>query len=102
MFTQTGIALLAGGIILAIQTWIALRSRSFVVASAIGIAMTIAGLILAGLEWTKYFPWTMPGMTINNYYDGLSFSVYLFAGVIGWLVLSVMANLDIGRLEIGK
>lgn len=102
MFAQTGIALLASGIILAIHTWIGLRSRSFVVASAIGIAMTVAGLILAGLEWTKYFPWTMAGMALNNYYDGLSYSIYLVLGVVSWLLLSVMANLTIGRLEIGK
>jgi len=100
MFIQTGIGLLASGIILAIHTWIALRSRSFVVASAIGIGMTIAGLILAGLEWTQYFPWTMPGMALNNYYDGEAFGLYLIAGVVGWLTMSVIANLEIGRLEI--
>jgi len=102
MFIQIGIALLAGGIILAIHTWIALRTRSFVVASAIGIGMTIVGLVLLSLEWTKYFPWTMPGMALNSYYDGLSFSIYLVLGVVGWLILSVMANLEIGRLEIRR
>jgi len=100
ILSQVGIALLASGIILAIHTWIALRSRSFVVASAIGIAMTIAGLVLGGLEWTEYFPWTMPGMALNNYYDGLSYSVYLMVGAAGWLVLSLLANLELKRLEI--
>jgi hypothetical protein len=102
MFTQVGIAFLASGIILAIHTWIALRSHSFVVASAIGIGMTIAGLILAGLEWTEYFPWTMSGMALNNYYDGTAFGIYLVAGSVGWLALSILSNLEIGRLEISK
>ena len=102
MFTQVGIVFLASGIILGVHTWIALRSRSFVVASAIGIGMTIAGLILAGLEWTEYFPWTMPGMTLNNYYDGEAFGIYLVIGAVGWLVLLVISNWQIRRLEIGK
>jgi len=100
ILSQVGIALLASGIILAIHTWIALRSRSFVVASAIGIAMTIAGLVLGGLEGTEYFPWTMPGIALNNYYDGLSYSVYLMVGAAGWLILSLLANLELKRLEI--
>jgi len=102
MLIPAGIALLASGIILAIHTWIALRSRSFVVASALGIGMTIAGLILAGLEWTKYFPWTMPGMAINNYYDGTEFGIFLVAGSGGWLILSILSNLELGRMEINR
>jgi hypothetical protein len=100
IFTRVGIGLLASGIILAIHTWIALRSRSFVVASAVGIAMTVAGLILAGLEWTQYFPWTMSGMALNNYYDGASYAIYLVIGAAGWLALSVLGNLELRRLEI--
>lgn len=99
MFAQTGIAFLAGGMILAIHTWIALRFRSFVIASAIGIGMTIAGLVLRGLEWTEYFPWTMPGSAIYNYYEGIEYGIYVIVGVVGWLILSVLANLEIGRLE---
>ena len=73
--------------------------RSFVVASAIRIGMTIAGLILAGLEWMAYFPWTMPGMALNNYHDGIPYGVYLSAGAVGWLAISILANLEISRLE---
>lgn len=102
MFTQAGIAFLAGGIMLAIHTWIGVRSPSFVVASAIGIGMTIAGLILAGLEWTEYFPWTMSGIALHNYSDGAAFGIYLITGTVGWFVLSILSNLEIGRLEIGK
>jgi hypothetical protein len=100
IFSQVSIALLASGIILAVHTWIALRSRSFVVASAVGITMTIAGLVLGGLAWTEYFPWAMPGLALNNYYDGLNYSVYLVMGAAGWLILTVLANLELKRLEI--
>jgi hypothetical protein len=100
MFTQLGIAFFASGIILGIHTWIAIRFRSFVVTSAIGIGMTIAGLVLRGLEWTEYFPWSMPGSAIYNYYEGLEFSTYLILGVVGWLILSILSNLEIGRLEV--
>lgn len=100
IFTQLGIGFLASGIILGMHTWIALRFRSFVVASAIGIGMTIAGLVLRGLEWTEYFPWSMPATALYNYYEGLEVANYLLIGLIGWLVFSLLANLEIGRLEI--
>jgi hypothetical protein len=100
MFAQSGIVFLAGGVILAIQTWIALRSRSFVVASSIGIGMTIAGLVLQGLEWTEYFPWSMPATALNTYYEGTTVSAYLMIGIAGWLVLSLVSNWHVGRLEV--
>jgi hypothetical protein len=101
MFAQSGIALLTAGCILAIHTWIGLRSRSFVVASAVGIGMTIAGLVLRGLEWTEFFPWSLPATALYSYYEGTAISIYLWVGVISWLVLSIAGNLDIRRAEIG-
>lgn len=101
MFTQVGVALLASGVILGVHTWIALRARSFVVASAIGIGMTIAGLVLRGLAWTEYFPWSLPATALNNYYEGIGYGIYLIVGLSGWLVLSLIGNWHIGRLEIG-
>ena len=100
IFRQTGIVFLVGGIILGIHTWIALRSRSFVVASAIGISMTIAGLILRGLEWADYFPWSMPATALYRYYEGSAITNYLVIGAAGWLVLSMMSNWLLKRREI--
>jgi hypothetical protein len=102
MLIQAGIALLAAGMILGIHTWIALRSHSFVVASAVGIGMTIAGLVLQGLEWTEYFPWSMPATALYNYYEGAPINAYLFIGVLSWLLLSVVSNRHVSRLEIGN
>jgi hypothetical protein len=100
MLIQTGITFLSAGIILGIHTWIALRSRSFVVASAIGIGMTITGLILQGLDWTEYFPWSMPATTLFNFYEGIAFSTYLVVGVVGWLLLSFISNWQMTRMEV--
>ena len=101
MFIQIEISFLASGCIMAIHTWIALRSRSFVVASSIGIGMTIAGLILEGLmDWTDYFPWSMPSSVLFNHYQGTPVSTFLWVGAVSWLVLSVIGNLDVGRVEI--
>ena len=100
IFQQTGIAFLAGGIILGIHTWIALRSRSFVVSSAIGISMTIAGLILRGLDWAEYFPWSMPAAALYKYYVGTPITNYLVIGVSGWLVFTLLSNFHVSRLEI--
>jgi hypothetical protein len=100
IFQQTGIALLAGGIILGIHTWIAYRAQSFVVSSAIGISMTIAGLILRGLDWAEYFPWSMPAAALYKYYEGTAVTSYLVIGMLGWLVFTLLGNLNVSRLEI--
>jgi ABC-2 type transport system permease protein len=102
MFRQTGIALLAAGIILAIHTWIGLRSRSFVVASAVGIGMTIAGLILRGLDWAEYLPWTMPAAALYQYYEGAAIAAYLVIGSVGWLALSLVGNLELQRRQVAN
>ena len=100
MFQQIGIATLASGIIIAFHTWIGLRSRSFVVASAIGIGMTIAGLILTGLEWTYYFPWSLAANALFHYYQGWAISSFLVLGGVGYMIFSIISNLHIIRMEV--
>ena len=100
IFKQAGIAFLGGGIILAIHNWLALHSRSFVVASALGIGMTISGLILQGMQGMEYFPWSLPATALHQYYLGGALAPYLFAGAGGWLGLSLLGNLLLTRKEI--
>jgi hypothetical protein len=100
MITQAGIALAAAGTILAIHTWIALRFQSFVVASAIGIGTTIAGLVLGGLNVTPYFPWAMPTLALHGYYDGTTITNFLVMGVVSGVLLSLVANWDAARMEV--
>jgi hypothetical protein len=94
------VAFLASGLILAVHSWVALRWRSFVVASGFGIAMTIGALILMGLEWTEFFPWSFPALAVDQVLDGASPSNYLLRGILGGLGFALLGNLNLAHREV--
>lgn len=100
MLKQATILHLAAGLVIAIQYWIAFTSRSFVIPSAIGIGMTIAGIFLAGLESAEYFPWSMPAVAFQRYYNNEPISIYLKISIIGLLTALVATNTHLARKEI--
>jgi len=100
MLRQSSIAFLTAGLILAIHTWIALRFNSFVLSSSIGILMTIGGIILQGLAWVDYFPWSMPSASLYSYYNGETILPYLLIGGVGGFALSFLSNWQLTTKEI--
>ena len=99
MSTQAGMVTLAAGVTLGIHSWLAIRSNSFVIASAVGIGMTIAGIILMGLDWIDYFPWSMPATALEYYYEGVSNQALVMTGVAGWVLLSVLGTLNLKEMD---
>lgn len=52
-------------LVTAIHNFVALYWRSFVVASAFGIAMTIAGVVIINSEYAWLYPWTLSPSLLN-------------------------------------
>jgi len=46
------------------------------------------------------FPWLMPVITLQEYYQGGRIFSFLVTGVLGGLLISVIANWDMTRKEI--
>ncbi|MBN2002457.1 MAG: ABC transporter permease [Anaerolineae bacterium] len=53
--------------IIAIQTWVAQRWSSFAVASAVGIALTVAGVIVIQSDYAGFYPYTLPTIVTNGF-----------------------------------
>ncbi len=68
IFRQVGAVCLGSLLLLAVQTWLALRWRSFALAAGIGIAGTLVAVILAlssaGPTLGRVFPWAMPAGSV--------------------------------------
>lgn len=57
---------LASCFLIAFHTWVAMRWPSFVVASACGIACTVAGIFVFGSDPSYFYPWTIPGLLATH------------------------------------
>lgn len=67
---EFGVFLFLGSwLAIAVQTWVASRWPSFAVASGVGIAMTIIGVVVIQSEWAGYYPYTLPILVANGFSD---------------------------------
>ncbi|HOU12252.1 MAG TPA: ABC transporter permease [Anaerolineae bacterium] len=58
---------LGSWLIIAIQTWVAQRWSSFAVASGVGIALTVASVIVIQSKYAGFYPYTLPALVANGF-----------------------------------
>lgn len=90
-------SLAASLLLVALQTWLALRWHSFSVAISVGFVATIAGFLLARSRYGKFFPWSMPAQPFMGHGKDMMIAVSL--GVIGGLVVGVLGLYDFLRRD---
>jgi hypothetical protein len=94
-------AYLASWLILAIHTWVALRWRSFVVASAAGIVLTVAGVIVVNSEWGSFYPWALAGLIVNGLNKGETLPLLEFLlGSLGGVVAALVGGWEVTRHDV--
>jgi hypothetical protein len=98
--TQIGIAYLGCWLIIAIHTWIALRWQSFVVASAAGILLTVAGMIVINAAWGTYYPWALSAMALNSLRDNSSFARELVFSGLGAVVIALLGGFEFTQRDV--
>lgn len=101
---------LASWLVISIQTWVAQRWPSFVVASGVGIAMTIIGVIVIQSDYAGYYPWTLPVLVANGFNsrinplnileEGVRPWRELAAGSLGGLIVAVVGGWDVVRRDV--
>jgi ABC-2 type transport system permease protein len=94
---------------LAIQTWVAIRWRSFPLAVGLGIAGTVAGLVLGisprSAAWASVFPWSLPFIAVPRP-EPLALalssapSTALVVGTVGGLLVAVLGCWDVCRRDV--
>lgn len=84
-------------LLVALQSWIALRWHSFSVAISVGVVATIAGFLLTNSRYGKFFPWSMPAQAFLRHGSGMMMTVWV--GVIGGLVVGLLGLYDFLRRD---
>jgi len=101
---------LGAWLIIAIQTRAAQRWSSSAVACGVGVAMTVAGVLVIQSDWASYCPWTLPVLvangfsdeamqTLRGFTDGLPWRELLF-GALGGLLFAVWGGHDVTRRDV--
>ncbi len=92
---------LASWLVTAINSWVALRWQSFVVASAFGIIATITGMVVINAErFGPFYPWAIPGIIGNQYNEGVIMWPQVFIGFLGGIILFLASNLALSRQQV--
>lgn len=90
MLKLTLLGFLSSWLIISIHHWVSMNWRSFVVASALGIFMTVVGIFVINHEYGAYYPWTLSAVMINNIDRGLPYLASLLVGCLGGLAMGLI------------
>lgn len=99
-FRYVGAAFLASWLIVSIHTWVGLRWHSFAVASAVGMGAMVVGVFLFQTDWSRWYPWTLPGVITNSLADGLRPLVELAIGSLGGLAIALLGGWEVTRRDV--
>lgn len=97
---RCGIIYLGCWLIIAIHTWISMRWPSFVVASAVGITLTVAGVIMVQSDWGSFYPWALPGLLVNQLGKGDPYTAELLFGSLGGIIAALLGGWDVTRRDV--
>jgi hypothetical protein len=98
LLTAAGQAYLASLLVVALQCWISVRWQSFTVAVSVGMSATVMGFLIGQSErFGHWYPWSMPVQVLAG--KGQWTEFVMLAGVLGFLVVGLLALLDFQRRE---
>jgi hypothetical protein len=102
LFLKYGVMVyLASWLIISLHTWVAIRWQSFVVAMAVGILMTVSGMIVISSDWGSFYPWAMPGLLANTFNKGEPILLKeLIVNVVGGIIVALLGGWEVTRRDV--
>ena len=100
MFKLLGLVYVGSWLLIAIHTWISLRWQNFALASAVGIVLTIAGMLVINSEYAPYYPWTLSAFAELTYSRGGDPSASLVTAAVGSVVVSLLGGWNVVRRDV--
>lgn len=86
-------------LMVALQTWVAIRWRSFTVAVSVGMGATVAGFLIGQSErFGHWYPWTMPLQVLAG--NGVHSHFVVMAGLVGGALAASLGLVDFLRREV--
>lgn len=98
ILNQALLIYLASWLILAIHSWVSIRSHSFTFAVGLGIAATFIGLIVSSTNVGRIYPWSLPLDVLFGQGERLPFALAL--GIGGGLILAIVGGWDITHRDV--
>ena len=97
-------------LVLCVQTWLAIRWRSFATAMGLGIASTVVGIMLLrslkniastpyGPPLASVFPWSLPYVIARQATPTLQ-AIALIVGILGGVVVAAFGCWEVARRDI--
>lgn len=97
----TAVSFLASWLIIAFHLWFSIRVPSFVASMAVGIAGTVAAvLVIQSDKYGPYYPWTLAGTSALNALQGNSFRGPVIIGIAGGLIIALLGCWEASRREV--
>jgi hypothetical protein len=100
LLVYAGVTYAAAWLLVGLHTWVAVRWRSFVVATGFGIAMTVAGVIVINSRWAAYYPWTLPAVAMNALKPGGPIPSQLPLSLLGFLIAALVGGWEFLRRDV--
>ena len=92
---------LASWLIISLHTWVAIRWQSFVVAMAVGILMTVGGMVVIHADWATFYPWALPGLLANTFNKGEPILLKeLMVSVVGSVAVALLGCWEVTRRDV--
>ncbi|MGQ4583855.1 ABC transporter permease [Lysobacter sp. F60174L2] len=96
---RLGACLVASMLVVALQTWIALRWRSFTVAVASGMVATVGGFLIGqSARFGHWYPWSAPSQVLAG--GGVHTDHVMLLGLLGGFVVTLLMLWDLLRRDI--
>lgn len=87
-------------LILSIHTWVSLHFHSFTVAVGVGMAATVANIILVNSEdGQRFFPWTLAVNALPQSQDA-NLAYALLVGLLGAALLAFVGGWEVARRDV--
>jgi hypothetical protein len=68
-----------------------MRWQSFVVTMAVGIGMTVGGMVVINPDWATFYPWALLGLLANTFNKGEPILMKeLMVSVIGGVLVALL------------
>jgi hypothetical protein len=102
LFLKYGVMVyLASWLIISLHTWVAIRWQSFVVAMAVGILMTVGGMVVINADWATFYPWALPGLLANTFNKGEPILLKeLLVSVVGGIAVALLGCWEVTRRDV--
>jgi hypothetical protein len=100
LFAYAGMTFVGAWLSISIQTWVSLRWKSFVVACAVGVALTIAGVFIINAEWGSFWPWALAGGIANEFNEGVVHVPELLFGSLGGVIAALLGGWNVVRRDV--